>query len=166
MKQCRFCLENIQEFAEACAHCGHWQPSPEEIESAYKEVATRMARDKMIPVKWAPSTFLFFIIVSEVFKRVLNKPFFDPLFLGTQIVLFVIALVLLVSFLWERSRLQYQYLENTTFEAAVEIDKLLYKRLMETQLRKSQPHARTLVVMAWIIILLLIFTNAKIWGFL
>lgn len=166
MKQCRFCLENIHEFAEACAHCGHWQPSPEEIKSAYQEVATRMVRNKMIPIKWAPLSFLVVIFILEIFKGALNKPFLYPLFLVTQIVLFVIALILLASFLWNRKRLHYQYLEKTTFEEAIEVDKLLYKRLMETQIRKSQPYTRTLLIMVCILILLLVFTNAKIWGLL
>jgi len=171
MKQCRFCFENIHDFAEACAHCGHWQPSPEEVNSAYQEVATRMAHAKMKDARLAPLGFLFAIVILEGFKSGLNKPsiesyrfFLEPLFWGTQIILFFSALVLL--FLWSSNDLYKQYLNKITFDEAVAIDELHHKRLKELQITKSQVSTRTLVILVCILILLLIFINARIWGVL
>lgn len=160
MKQCRFCLENIHESAEACSHCGNWQPSPEEINFAYKEVAARMARNKMEYIRVVPFLFLFVIVILSLLRFDSDvsqtKSSLDKALISLSFLTLVLFLV--------RDNMFRQYLDKTIFEEAVTIDQLLHKRLKELQIRKSQSYTRMLVIVVCTLILLLIFSNAKILG--
>lgn len=46
METWRFCLETIHEEAFACGHCGHWQPTRQEINSAYREVMRTLVKEE------------------------------------------------------------------------------------------------------------------------
>lgn len=161
MKPCRFCLENIHESAEACAHCGNWQPSPEEITSAYRAVIRRKAWNGN---PWiAPCILLFVLVIlsSVYFKSTISAEEKSQIAL-IQIVLFFLTFVLF----FVRCNMFQQLLDLTAFHHVVTLDHPLHQELKQRQMRKASSYNKTLVVMVCILILLLIFTNAKIFGIL
>jgi len=150
MKTCYFCLENIYESAEACSHCGQWQPSLEEVNYTYKKVAAKIALNKM-GITWFGPLILSFVLV--IVARLI------PILKGkmTFITLIVSAFFLSLFLIFNLFR---QYLDKTIFEEAVKIDQLLHISLKELQIRKSQSYARMLVII--VCMLLIIFIIAKI----
>lgn len=159
MKQCRFCLKNIHESAEACSHCGNWQPSHKEINFTYKEVAARKARNKMGYIRIIPFLFLFIIVILSLLRFDPNSSSDTKSALDKALT--ILSFLTLVLFLL-RYNIFRQYLDKTIFEEAVTIDQLFHERLKELQIRKPQSYTRMLVIVVCILILLLIFTNARI----
>lgn len=151
MKQCRFCLENIHESAEACSHCGNWQPSPETVQIAYSVVAERMARNRMGSKR---ALFLLWIPLGTLGSALIaiSSSFDSP------IVFIVSSLFLLLSFIlpfFIKHNLFQQYLYKIVFENAVELDRLLHQELRQWQISKPRSYTRTLVILGIFITLVI-----------
>lgn len=125
-----------------------------------------MARSKMGLIRFAPFVLsIAFIIISFVLSSKLGLSLSSEAKSDISTFQVILFFGVLVFFFFRRNILR-QYLDKTIFEEAVTIDQLLHKRLKELQLKKSQFYTRILVIIVCILVLLLIFTGAKIFGIL
>ena len=147
MKLCRFCLESIHDLAEACGHCGQWQPSLKEISYRYREVALSMARSKM--GAWA---FKIPFILSLLFGVFFILPVAIIVFSEAPIVSIFVLPFAFLPFGW-RNKLLQRSLYKTVFDNAIELDKLLQEKLKEAATPKPQSFTKALVVMGVLIIM-------------
>lgn len=117
-------------------------------------------------IRFAPFVLsIAFIIISFVLSSKLGLSLSSEAKSDISTFQVILFFGVLVFFFFRRNILR-QYLDKTIFEEAVTIDQLLHKRLKELQLKKSQFYTRILVIIVCILVLLLIFTGAKIFGIL
>jgi hypothetical protein len=137
MKQCFFCLENIHESAEACGCCGNWQPSADEISSAWKAVLGARVGLPIAPFL----VFLLFFVILIASSEVASL----------DVVVGVLVWVV-VPFIFARNMYR-QRRDIDVFANAVELDHLLQQELKARQLKKSRSLAPMLVTIGILILL-------------
>lgn len=151
MKTCSFCLENIHEFAEACRHCGHWQPNDSEINDAHEKILTKLAKQDMTSRGWMIFWGIAMIAMLLIYLN-------DNLGMHSEwIPKFMVAMVLILFFLrwlYKRKTVN-KHRAMIYFKYPVAIDFLIQQRLKERQIKKFYYPRVTLLVLGILVLLTL-----------
>lgn len=150
MERCRFCLENIEEEAFSCKHCGQLQPTKEEINSAYRHVLSTLVKETLGEKKWKRVNFLrrvaifsfyLFVVLFIVFgiTYMFKLSWIDGLTGTIWGSLFVSFFLMLLSGTFGGGTIS-KYRTKLVFEKALLIEERLQNKLREMQIKKLQPY--------------------------
>lgn len=172
MERCRFCLESIVNEAFSCKHCGLWQPTKEEINSAYRHVLSTLVKETLGEKKWKRVNFLrriaifsfylfvvLFIVLAITYMFKLS--WIDGLTDTIWGSLFLSFFLMLLSGTFGGGTIS-KYRKKIVFENALLIEKRLNEQLQnnlrEQQLSKNQRHKPVLL---YSLTALLFFTTSN-----
>lgn len=145
MESCRFCFESISPEAVACRHCGHWQPTKDEINSAYRGILRTLvwedAERKRNGLNTLTGSGLFSFIALLYWEVTPIYILIFSIFLG-----------------WLYFKLERKCKAKIALENALLIEERLQNKLREQQVKKFQSQKTSLFVF-WGILLLLAISN-------
>lgn len=154
MKTCRFCLESIiNENASTCSHCGHLQPTKEEINSAYRQVLSILVDEKLGYATRRGLIVLIGVGLLPILAIVIGT-WRNFVFDGFTAGFLLFALIPIRLYY----KVMQKYKTKIIFEDALLIEERLQNKLRELEVKKFRPD-KPVLLYSLIILLFLAVSN-------